>query len=507
MKILYVVHQFLPTSVAGTEVYTYKLVRELRERHEICLLHTELDATRPQYEVDETSYDGIPVTRMVYNYRTTTFEDEYRDPAAEQVFLDVLDREKPDIVHVQHLQAWSLGIPLLARARGIPLVYTLHEYALICPAGGQMILGNLERCDGPGTEPCADCIRERPIRSAEALGAPAGREPQHEIEHRTRAVLEMADCVSLFISPSRFLRERFLDQGFPADRFLASDNGFDVEAFSGLEREPCDRIRFAYVGAMVPYKGVHVAVDAFNELAGEGWEFHVYGGVRPESPHFPYLEEIRRRAEHPRIHVHGAFRPDAVAEVYRNVDVLVVPSLWVENSPLTIHEAFVCGAPVLTSNLGGMAELVEDGVSGLRFAPGDAGALRAAARRILEEGGLLDRLRAGIPDVKAMPEHAIELESLYREVRVRPWADAEVDRARAARVIAELPQRADARRATVRHMEAPAANAAFDASSPDREAPREPGPPGSAAEPSEVAGRGNWLTRWFRRGARRGGRS
>ena len=106
-----------------------------------------------------------------------------------------------------------------------------------------------------------------------------------------------------------------------------------------------------------------------------------------------------------------------------------------------------------------------------------------------------------------MPEHAIELESLYREVRVRPWADAEVDRARAARVIAELPQRADARRATVRQMEAPAANAAFDASSPDREGPREPGPPGSAAEPSEVAGRGNWLTRWFRRGARRGGRS
>lgn len=440
MKILFVVHQFLPSSVAGTEVYTYRLAKHLQRDHDVRLLYGELAPTRPQYETETGEFDGLPYTRMIYNYRVESFPETYRNGAAEQVFLDEIDRFQPDLVHIQHLDPWSTGLPELARVRGIPVVYTLHEYAALCPAGGQMILPDLRLCDGPAPDPCGACIRER-VEAGRPPGA-AGRSPRDEAALRARAYRDLAEHVSLFISPSEFLKKTFVDAGFPADRILATDNGFDVEPFAELERPPSDVIRFGYVGAMVPHKGVHVAVDAFNELGGEGWEFHVYGGVRPDSPHARYQDRIRERAVDPKIHIHGAFRPDEVAGVYANVDVLVVPSVWVENSPLTIHEAFVAEVPVLASNFGGMAELIEDGRSGLLFERDDPASLRAAARRILDEPGLLAALRAGIPHVKTMDEHGVEMREIYRRVQVRPWSNAaEADAAKAA--VGRLPLRAE----------------------------------------------------------------
>jgi glycosyltransferase involved in cell wall biosynthesis len=421
MRVLVVVHQFLPKNVAGTEVYTYRMAQELRRRgHEVRLLFAEIDASRPQFETESGTFEGIPFTRMVYNYRIETFEESYRSARAEGVFVEVLERFRPDLVHIQHLDTFSLGLPYEARRRGLPVVYTLHEYALLCPAGGQFLLPSLERCEGPGPEECGRCLRNRPLADPKSAGVPEERVPAWEAERRAAAVLEMATHVTRFVSPSRYLRDVFVERGFPEDRFVVMDNGFDVAPFAGFRRTPSDAVRFGYVGAMVPHKGVHLLVEAFNHLGEGAWELHVFGAVRPDSPHAPYHERIRRLAADPRIRIRGGFPVDRVADVYSEIDVLVVPSVWVENSPLTIHEAFVVGAPVLTSNLGGMAELVEDGVSGLLFEVGDVASIRKTARRILDEPGLLDRLRGGIPEVKAMEEHGAELEAFYAGLRAEP---------------------------------------------------------------------------------------
>ena len=455
MKILYVVHQFLPRNVAGTEVYTYRLAKEMQREHEVCLLFSEVEPERTQYETEPGTFDGLPFTRMTYNYHVERFDETWSDPAAEAVFLEVLEREQPDLVHFQHLQAFGVGLPVIARAHGLPLVYTLHEYAGICPAGGQMILPTLERCDGPGPESCGACIRYYALPTPEESGLPADRIPAAEAERRARAFLEMTRGVSLFISPSRFLRDVFVRAGYPADRFIATDNGFDVSPFEGYRRRPSETLRFGYVGAMVPYKGIHVLVEAFNEMSEDGWELHIHGGVREDSPHAPYQSRIREMASDARIQVHGAFRPDEVAKVFEDVDVLIVPSLWVENSPLTIHEAFVCGAPVITANLGGMAELVQDGVNGLLFEPGNATSLRACARRLLEDRGLVERLREGIPHVKTIAEHAVEMNEIYESLEPIPLVGEEE---RAMReTLAGLPERARARRERERARRSPAA--------------------------------------------------
>jgi glycosyltransferase involved in cell wall biosynthesis len=160
-----------------------------------------------------------------------------------------------------------------------------------------------------------------------------------------------------------------------------------------------------------------VAIEAFDGLAEDGWEFHVFGKRFREGEHARYVRRLERLAANPRIRFRDEFAPAEVGCVFGEIDVLVVPSLWFENSPLTIHEAFLAGVPVLASDHGGMAELVRDGRGGLRFRTGDPEDLRRQARRLLLEPGLRERLAAAAPPVKTIEENARELEALYEEVR------------------------------------------------------------------------------------------
>ena len=97
-------------------------------------------------------------------------------------------------------------------------------------------------------------------------------------------------------------------------------------------------------------------------------------------------------------------------------DVMVVPSVWYENSPIVIQEARAAGVPVVASGHGALAEKIRHGVDGLLFPPGDALALRQALLRLVEEPDLLPRLREGIPPPMDMGEHVDQLEEIYRQV-------------------------------------------------------------------------------------------
>jgi glycosyltransferase involved in cell wall biosynthesis len=102
--------------------------------------------------------------------------------------------------------------------------------------------------------------------------------------------------------------------------------------------------------------------------------------------------------------------------VLSEIDVIVVPSLWYENAPLVIQEAFATKTPVITTNLGGMAEAVDHGINGLLFERGDVADLARQLRRIVNEPELLDGLRAHIPTVKTIDEEVTELEANYRDL-------------------------------------------------------------------------------------------
>jgi glycosyltransferase involved in cell wall biosynthesis len=159
---------------------------------------------------------------------------------------------------------------------------------------------------------------------------------------------------------------------------------------------------------------VHTLFEAVRQLPGAALEVRAYGDVS----RFPgYTRLLRHMArQDSRLSLMGVYDRTEVSRILQGLDVVVVPSVWYENSPNTILEAFSHRTPVVASDLGGMAELVEDGVNGLRFAPGDASSLAAKLRQLIDQPGLLAQLQEGIGPVKSVAEEMTELLGVYRSV-------------------------------------------------------------------------------------------
>ncbi|MEZ5988832.1 MAG: glycosyltransferase family 4 protein [Planctomycetota bacterium] len=446
MRIQFVVHQFLPRHAAGTEIYTYHLARELGRRgHEVSIYTTEIRPDRPQYELRRTEHDGLPIWEAVHNHAFPSFRRTYLDRRQEENFARVLDETRPDLVHFQHLHLHSIGYVDVARARGLPIVYTLHEYILMCLRGGQLLPPEGPPCRGPDPELCAVCARELPAPTADEAPLPgpvearvkawlpgplrrlvrrlrpgpapaaavavADADPYRAaVELRLAEVRRRLDDVDLFVSPSAFLRERFIANGFiRPERILHSDNGFFVEPFADVRRSTSDELRVGFVGTIAPYKGVHLLVEAFQGLDRPGISCRIWGDLDTFPDYKARLLAMDRPAN---LEFAGRFDNSRIAEVLADIDLLVVPSIWFENSPLTIHEAFLAGIPVLTADEGGMAELVTDGVDGLHFRMGDAADLRARLERLLHEPALLAGMRR-FPAIKTIAEDTDLMERRY----------------------------------------------------------------------------------------------
>ena len=112
----------------------------------------------------------------------------------------------------------------------------------------------------------------------------------------------------------------------------------------------------------------------------------------------------------------GACDRDRIADAYAQIDVLVVPSLWLENSPLVIHEAQMAGVPVVGARIGGIPDLVEDGRGGLLYDPSSPPELTAALRRLIDDRDLVRRLGRMAPPVKSIAEDAREWTAVYADV-------------------------------------------------------------------------------------------
>ena len=174
-----------------------------------------------------------------------------------------------------------------------------------------------------------------------------------------------------------------------------------------------DRLRIGFVGTLAWHKGAHVLVDAVRTLPASSYELRIFGDPAVAAG---YAADLRRRADGLPVRFMGPFDRAGTAAVYGEVDVLVVPSLWPENSPLVIREAFMAGVPVVAARIGGISELVTDGVNGLLFNPRRTEELSSALRTLVVDRSRLEAFARAIPAVKSMKEHAAEWEGIYAEV-------------------------------------------------------------------------------------------
>jgi glycosyltransferase involved in cell wall biosynthesis len=229
---------------------------------------------------------------------------------------------------------------------------------------------------------------------------------------RLRSVLRQAQQI---IAPTDFVAEMYRRQiDLPLERVTIISHG--IAAPDNLPaRQPSDQypLKLAFIGGIAPHKGVHVLIDAVNQLSAEKIQLTVYGDLAA----FPdYAADLQQRARHAGITFSGKIPHDQVWEVLRNSDLLVVPSLVYESSSLIMQEAFAMQTPVIASDLGALRETALSG-GGQLFPSSDVPALRALLQNLIDEPAQIDRLRASLHAPHSVGEHVTAVEALYREVR------------------------------------------------------------------------------------------
>ena len=337
------------------------------------------------------------------------------------------------MLHIGHLNHLSTSLVFEAAQRAIPLVFTLHDYWLMCPRG-QFIQVRPKN----DTDLWPLCHRQDDRTCAERCYARYFSGAPNEIEadlaywtnwvHRRMAhIRAICQMIDLFIAPSQYLLRRFRDEfGLPADRLVYLDYGFQHGHLRKRQRVAEHPFTFGYIGTHVPAKGVHLLLEAFGRVRGQP-RLNIWGrplGAETFSLHAlvsalpPEVQE--------RITWMGEYRNANIVEhVFNQCDAIVVPSIWVENSPLVLHEALQAHVPIITANCGGMAEQIQHERNGLLFEHRNPFSLAQQMQRFVDDPvlartvGEYGYLHATDRNVPTIEQHVALVERLYTTVIAR----------------------------------------------------------------------------------------
>ncbi|MFN5193687.1 MAG: glycosyltransferase family 4 protein [Cyanobacteriota bacterium] len=457
MRILQVNHQFPPFSSQGSEVYCRNLSLELAAGGDaVAVFHiSNTQPARPR-RLEQGNDHGISTFHCI-DAGEYGRQADWPNRFLVESFASVLRQFRPEIVHFHNYLSLGDDLVGLAASGGAAVVYTLHDYGLICP--NNLLL----RSDGSlcgKSDPdffeacCPQMLRVvgggRPLVAARVPSLARWRTFAESYPHpRRRMLLRAAVGVAerllghplvtdvpakrsfffsstrriftgtdLFIAPSDYLRQRFVGCGLPAERVVHIRYG--MAHFQRAEHQPAadGRLRFGYIGAFHAHKGIAVLIEAFQGL-GDRASLHLHGssfGSPVSEAHF------RRFTADPGngVVVHGRYDNARIGELLAGLDAIIVPSIWYENSPLTIQEAQIAGVPVITGAGGGMAELVRDGVDGRLFRIGDAADLRRVLLDLIERPDQLAQLRAQAPAVPTIAAQSRLVREQYLTLLERP---------------------------------------------------------------------------------------
>ena len=419
MRVLIVSHGHPAFSIGGAEVASYNLFQGLGrlpgfESHYLARVGPPFAPHR-----------DTPLMSLRQNPRETLFwANDYDYFLLGNRDLDGLTRHferfladlAPDVVHFHHILGF--GVQSLRSVRAVVpearIVLTLHEYLSICHRHGQMVkTAGMQLCQRASPGECAVCFPE--ITPADFL-------------RRELFIKSFFGLVDAFVGPSRFLLDRYAAWGLPAERLVYLENGLELGASAPprpLPRDGGRRSRFAYFGQLNPFKGIKVLLEAVIRVPAEIWGqdsvLYVFGGnLELQPPAFRAQLQRLFRAAGPRVRFMGSYKSHELPRLMRETDWVIVPSTWWENSPVVIQEAFLHGRPVITSDIGGMAEKVRDRVDGLHFRTASAESLADALIGALRDPGLWEKLRARIRRPLSADDAAAQHAALYGRLLAMP---------------------------------------------------------------------------------------
>jgi len=436
MKIVHVIHGYPMRFNAGSEIYTSMLSRALAAEHEVHVFTRDEDSFSPDYVVRaEPDAGDARVTLHLINLPRT--RDRYRHSEVDKRFEKLLTDVRPDVVHIGHLNHLSTSLVTEA-ARKCPVVFTLHDFWLMCPRG-QFMQTHPENpqelwpaCDGQEDRKCAERCYAKSFGGASDEWEADVRHWTDWVNRRMKHIRSIVELVDAFICPSRYLLERFACEfALPRVKLHYLPYGFNLDRLAGGQRASSGPFTFGYIGTHIPAKGIHLLLEAFAKVPAPV-RLRIWG--RSRSPETPSLKQAALRLPG-EVQARIEWLPEyanenIVPEVFNRVDAIVVPSVWVENSPLVIHEAMQARVPVLAADTGGMAELIRDGVNGTLFKFRDADSLAEKMRWLAEHAdtarclavrGYMDSANGDVPDLNS---HIRSVVSLYQEVAARKKAAA-----------------------------------------------------------------------------------
>lgn len=405
-RILILSHGHPDFSLGGGEIAAYAHWAELRRRGIEAMLVSRVSKSPGHAGATffARSADGLEVLFSpppVDHFRHTQPETRvvYED------FRALLDKFRPTVVHFQHYA--FMGLELIREVRkydaNIPIILTLHEFLAICYAHGQMVKTNGVLCVKAAPLDCHLCF---PDISAQNFFM------------RELFVKSFLSLVDLFICPSQFLCDRYFAWGLPREKMVVLENGQSrrdpsiAEEFSNYASET----RFIVLGQLSSRKGTLVLLDAVRLLPKRLRKLvriEIHGSIQHAEEDFKVEFEKALSEVEDMVRFCGPYRFADVGAIIRGSGWVIVPSIWWENSPLVIQEAFTAGRPVICSNIGGMAEKVTHGVNGVHFRVNSASDLAARIEECATNPELWKKLCAGVPQPPTIDQTVDRLLALY----------------------------------------------------------------------------------------------
>lgn len=446
MRILLTSHQFLPKYSFGTEKLTFECGRELLNRgHEVHVLTTDAPSSSlPQNKYWDYTYQGLKVRLFGLSVGETSdpLRYEFNNPEMAERMREYMGEVRPDVVHVWHAGRLSGSIITAAKESGVPVVFTATDFWSVCRVIHLRRADTGELCTGPnraGTN-CLRCFIARTNASQAAkdmylsksdaqlaiyttlANTPMLRATRYgkrirAVTERNRFLKKTINSTDRVIAPTKLTRDLLLRNGINLRLLQTSRYGMDVSHITVAPPSPTRPpvMRFGFMGGLVRHKGVHTLIKAFRGIPEMmSAELKIYGSPGRDPQYFKELERLA--AGDRRIRFMGPFEGEKVGWVLSEMDVLVVPSAWYENTPLVVYEAFASGTPVVATDLGGLSEVIEHGKNGLLFKVDDVKDLNAQLLRFLFEPDLLSNLREGIEPVRTIEDSVDELEQIYGEL-------------------------------------------------------------------------------------------
>ena len=404
--IILITNFYPPNTVGGAEIVAHRQAKLLtRNGWQVVVLAGAVPTTdAPTGSISSEVYEQISVYRI--SIASQSVDNNFRFPPAGRLLTSLIATYQPDWVHLHNPIGLGADLISLAKSKNIPVAVTLHDGWGFCFKNTRL------RNDGTICEDYEQC-------SLCQFTIPVGRLDLHIRMRRDFVAYNLAQA-DVLVSPSNDLRSAYARAGFGHNIKVIS-NGIDIAAVQPRRRAPTGTVRFLCSAYLGEHKGLLVLLDALELLAKEvdlhrPWHLAIAGHGHLEKV---IRQQIAKKGLGQFVTLLGRLDRTELLSIMTESDVVILPSIWPENEPVSMLEGIASGAALVASDIGGIPSLVIDGVSGLLCPPGDSHRLMQALKTLINSTTLIEQMSAANIDRRPQLDEEIsfrQMEDIFSSV-------------------------------------------------------------------------------------------